>query len=111
MHPLGKIHRAYTAIKAAVIALVMIGFGAAVSLVAVPILRLGLAWFDWTGDFTSSWNVMAIALVILGLIAIGYGINKIFEALPWITPRRTSTAPGASRLANRRDLYRSRIIR
>jgi hypothetical protein len=46
--------------------------------------------------------------VAFGLAA--YGINKIFESLPGVTPRHINDAPGRSRLANRNEMRRSRIL-
>jgi hypothetical protein len=110
MHPLTRIHRTYVAIKGFVIALGMILFGLAIGTLAVPLFRVGAAFADWSADIASASNIFAIICIVIALGAIGYGVSRIFEALPWITPTRVSNAPGRSRLASRTDLRKSRVI-
>jgi hypothetical protein len=110
MHPLAAIYRIWTATKAAVISLLMILLGAGVGYLGWHALRLGLSYFDWNRGITSGSNVIALLCVALALGLGAYGINKMFEAPPGITPRRITDAGGRSRLAKRSELRRDRII-
>jgi uncharacterized membrane protein len=110
MHPLVRIHRAYVAFKAVVIALGMILLGAAVCAIAFVAIRLGMTFVDWNADFTAGTNLFAIICFVIALVAGGYGVSRCFEALPYVTPRRINRAPGQSRWARRDDLRRHRII-
>lgn len=109
MHPLAKIHRIYTTAKVAAASVGKILSALGMSAVGLFVLLFGLAFADWHGGITFP-NVVAVLCVGVALSLAGYSIDKIFEALPGITPRRINDAPGRSRLANRKDLRRGRII-
>lgn len=109
-HPLATIYGIFTAVKAAVVTLAMVLLGAACLYGALYVARAGLRLLDADGALFSFWNIAAV--ICLG-IALGlgfYGVNRIFEALPGITPRRIGDAPGRSRFATPKDLRRDRII-
>jgi hypothetical protein len=110
MHPLAIVYRIWTATKAAVISVVMILLGAGIAYVAWIALQLGLSWFDWNSELTAGSNLVALACLALAVAAGAYGVDKIFQALPGITPRRINEAGGHSRLANRKEKRRGGVV-
>lgn len=109
-HPLTTIYRAFTILKAAVVTLAMMLLGAACLCGALYVARTGLRLLNAEGDLFSFWNIVAFTCLGLALGLGLYGVNRFFEALPGITPRRIDDAPGRSRFAAPKELRRDRII-
>jgi hypothetical protein len=105
MHFLAKVYRVYTVLKSATIAIIKITFGLAICGSAAALFHIASYFISF-----DQFDTPSVVVGCIGLTIGGYGLMKIFEALPGITPPRTSDAPGRSRLASRRDLRRSGIL-
>jgi hypothetical protein len=108
LHPLGKLHRGYTTAKQVCHAIPRIAGGTLLVFVACAILAWGLLF---ALRHPQAW---VIPLAVCGLIALIFarkGLGLFFDNLPAVTPRRINTAPGGSRLAERAELRRGRVIR
>jgi len=110
MKALATLFSLYSVVKAAVIALTRISFGVTCLTIARwPFLSWGYAWLDIGGGFGIT-NIVALTCLAIGGGLLLFGLSQLFEALPGITPRRITQAPGQSRFATRADLKRHHVI-
>jgi hypothetical protein len=110
MHPFAKWHRLYVAVKLAAVSIPRILTGLVLWCMAVFALVVGLFSIEWGHELVTVGNGIAAVCFMFSLWFMARGANLIFEALPGVTPRRINDAGGRSRLANRKELRRGRVI-
>jgi hypothetical protein len=110
MHPFAKWHRLYMTAKLAAVSIPRILSGLVLWVMALFALMVGLLCIDWGGDLVSVGNGIA-AICFLSVIGFLFnGAERVFEALPGITPRWINDAGGSSRLATRKEKKRGGVI-
>lgn len=108
LHPLGKLHRGYTTTRQVCHAIPRIAAGTLLVFAAGAVLAWG---FLFALRHPQAWVIPLVVCGLVALIFVRKGLGLFFDNLPAVTPRRINEAPGHSRLADRAELRRGRVIR
>jgi hypothetical protein len=109
-HPLAVGYRAAVGIRNVFWLVVKLGWAWFCLRLAWWPFKIALLLFSPHSSLTSMWNLAAGACVLAAVVLGYHALNIVLEALPSITPRWISNAPGQSRLATRDELRRGRVI-